>query len=240
MADVLADAGERVAKRLARAGVASRREVERMIAAGRVAVDGTVLTSLAVNVKPESRVMVDGALISEPAPSRLWRYHSPKPNGLLSRGGGRSAIPEHLPSGLDRAIPIGGLDENAEGLLLLTNDGDLAQMLQERATGWRRQYRVRVLGNVNDDLINRLGPGIEANAQAMGPMHVNLDRRARSSTWLIFNVQSDAGQRIACTLDDFGLRAARSIRLSFGPFLLGDLPRGAVEQVDVNDPRLRL
>jgi 23S rRNA pseudouridine2605 synthase len=137
------------------------------------------------------------------------------------------------------AIPIGGLGLYSEGLLLLTNDGDLAQTLQERATGWRRQYRVRIFGSVSRDVLARLGDGIEAAAEPTSRMQVNLDRRSASATWLIINLQSDADQIISRSLDQFGLKATRFIRLTFGPFLLGDLPRGAAEIVKMDEVNLR-
>ena len=225
------DLGGRIGKRLARAGVASRREAERMVADGRVAVDGTVVTNPVVKVGPESRVTVDGVLLGEPAPSRLWRYHKPK--------GTPTPFDEQLPPELRPAIPIGGLGLYSEGLLLLTNDGDLAQTLQERATGWRRQYRVRIFGSVSRDVLARLGDGIEAAAEPTSRMQVNLDRRSASATWLIINLQSDADQIISRSLDQFGLKATRLIRLTFGPFLLGDLPRGAAEEAKMDEVNLR-
>jgi 23S rRNA pseudouridine2605 synthase len=203
-----------------------------MIADGRVAVEGTVLTNPAVNVGPESRVTVDGALLGEPAPSRLWRYHKPK--------GMHRPFDEQLPPELRQAIPIGGLGLHSEGLLLLTNDGDLARTLQDRATGWRRQYRVRIFGNVSHDVLARLGDGIEFDAEPTGPLRVNLDRRSASATWLIINVQSDADHIISRSLGQFGLNATRFIRLTFGPFRLGDLPRGAVEKVNMDHVNFRL
>lgn len=232
------DLGERLGKRLARAGVASRRKAERMINGGRVAVDGIVMTNPAVNVGLRSRITVDGALLGEAAPAGLWRYHKPK--GTLSPVDEGSALFERLLPELRHAIPIGGLGVNSEGLLLLTNDGELAQTLQERATHWRRQDRVRIFGNVSRDVLVRLGGGIEAHGEPTAPMRVNLDRRSASATWLIFNVQSDADQMIPCSLDQFGLKATRFIRLTYGPFLLGDLPRGAVEKVNVDDVNFRL
>ncbi|MCX8501842.1 MAG: pseudouridine synthase [Alphaproteobacteria bacterium] len=225
-------AGERIAKRLARAGVASRRDAERMIAAGRVTVDGAVITSPAINVTDAAEVSVDGRPLLEPEPSRLWRYH--KPRGLLTTHRdpeGRPTIFEHLPAGLPRVISVGRLDINSEGLLLLTNDGELARRLELPATGWLRRYRVRIHGALSDEQIADLGRGIEIGGVHYGAIEATIDRSQGTNSWLTLGLREGKNREIRRVIEHLGGQVTRLIRISYGPFQLGMLPPSAVEEV---------
>lgn len=223
---------ERIAKVLARAGVCSRRDAERWIGEGRVAVDGQVLTSPAVTVTAESDVRVDGEPLPAPDRPRLWRYH--KPAGLVTTHRdekGRPTVFDALPKGLPRLISIGRLDLNSEGLLLLTNDGALARRLELPSTGWIRRYRVRVHGEVEPDRLTRLANGITIDGISYGPIRASLDRRQGSNAWLTMALREGKNREVRRVLEHLGLQATRLIRLSYGPFQLGNLPRGSVDEV---------
>jgi 23S rRNA pseudouridine2605 synthase len=223
---------ERIAKRLARAGLCSRREAERWIEAGRVAVDGTVIRTPAVNVTPESHITVDGKPIPEPEPPRLWRYH--KPRGLLTASHdpkGRPTIFQHLPGGLPRVISIGRLDLNSEGLLLLTNDGDLARRLELPAHAWVRRYRVRVHGRIEKAQLAALARGSAVEGVRYGPIRATLDRQQGDNAWLTMSLTEGKNREIRRVCQQLGWPVSRLIRVAFGPFQLGHLPPGAVEEV---------
>ena len=176
---------ERIAKVLARAGLCSRREAERWIAAGRVAVDGRVLDSPALNVGPEARISVDGKPVAGPAPTRLWRYHKPK--GLITSHRdpeGRPTVFERLPADLPRLISVGRLDIASEGLLLLTNNGELARHLELPSTAWTRRYRVRVHGSVDVAALQRLAQGVTIEGVSYGPVEARLDRVQGANAWI--------------------------------------------------------
>jgi 23S rRNA pseudouridine2605 synthase len=223
---------ERIAKRIARAGLCSRREAERWIEAGRIAVDGEVLKSAAVTVAPGDLVTVDGEPLPEPDRPRLFRYH--KPRGLLTTARdpqGRPSIFERLPAELPRLMPIGRLDLNSEGLLLLTNDGGLKRRLELPATGWLRRYRVRVHGKVEEAALASLAHGITVDGFHYGPIEARLDRQQGSNAWLTAALREGKNREIRRVLTSFGWTVTRLIRVSFGPFQLGGLPSGAVEEV---------
>jgi 23S rRNA pseudouridine2605 synthase len=223
---------ERIAKRLARAGVCSRRDAERLIAQGRVAVAGVVLKSPAVLVKPEDQITVDGKPVTAPAPTRLWRYH--KPPGLLTTHRdpqGRPTIFQALPKDLPRVVSVGRLDLNSEGLLLLTNDGMLARRLELPATGWTRRYRVRVFGTVRPDDLARLARGMTIDGIRYGPVTAMLDRVQGSNAWLTMSLTEGKNREIRRLLEHLGLKVSRLIRLAYGPFQLGSLAPGAVREV---------
>jgi 23S rRNA pseudouridine2605 synthase len=223
---------ERVAKRIARAGLCSRRDAERLIAAGRVAVDGTVLTSPAMTVTAASLVTVDGEPLALAEPARLFRYH--KPAGVLTAARdpkGRPTIYDRLPSALPRLIPVGRLDFASEGLLLLTNDGDLKRRLELPATGWVRRYRVRVHGQIDQARLAGLASGITIDGFAYGPIEARLDRVQGSNAWLTVAIREGKNREIRRVLEHFEWPVNRLIRLSFGPFQLGRLRRGEVEEV---------
>jgi len=225
-------AAERVAKRIARAGVCSRRDAERWIEAGRVAVDGTVLTTPAVTVTEANLITVDGVALPEAQAARLFRYH--KPGGLLTTAHdpkGRPTIYDRLPEGLPRLMPIGRLDFTSEGLLLLTNDGGLKRRLELPATGWLRRYRVRVHGKVDETRLAGLARGIRVDGFDYGPIEAEIDRVQGSNVWLKVALREGKNREIRRIMDHFGWPVTRLIRLSFGPFQLGGLAEGAVEEV---------
>jgi 23S rRNA pseudouridine2605 synthase len=225
-------APERVAKRIARSGFCSRRDAERLIAAGRVAVDGEVLSSPAVTVTDANLVTIDGAPLSQAEPARLFRYH--KPAGVLTAARdpeGRTTIHDRLPDGLPRLMPIGRLDMGSEGLLLLTNDGELKRRLELPATGWLRRYRVRVHGRVDESRLAGLRNGIEIDGFEYGPIQATLDRVQGSNAWLSVALREGKNREIRRVLEHFGWPVNRLIRLSFGPFQLGGLAPGGIEEV---------
>lgn len=223
---------ERVAKRIARSGFCSRREAERLIASGRVAVDGEVLTSPAVTVTEANRITIDGEPLPEPERPRLFRYH--KPAGVLTTARdpeGRPTIYDRLPADLPRLMPIGRLDLNSEGLLLLTNDGELKRRLELPATGWVRRYRARVHGRVDEGTLASLQDGIVIDGFKYGPIQARLDRVQGSNAWLTVALREGKNREIRRVLEHFGWQVNRLIRLSFGPFQLGGLKEGEIEEV---------
>lgn len=225
-------APERIAKRLARAGVASRREAERMIEAGRVTVNGRRIDSPALNVTAADRIAVDGKLVDEPAPPRLWRYH--KPAGLVTTARdekGRATVFDRLPQELGRVMSIGRLDLASEGLLLLTNDGGLKRKLELPSTGWLRKYRVRVHGAPGEAALDRLRAGITIDGEHFQPMTVEVDRVQGSNAWLTVGLREGRNREIRRAMEAIGLAVNRLIRIGYGPFKLGDLAPGAVEEV---------
>ncbi len=224
--------GERIAKKLARAGVASRREVERMIAAGRVSVNGRLLDSPALNVTDKDEILVDNHPVAVAQPVRMWRYH--KPAGLVSTNSdekGRATIFDRLPPELPRVMTVGRLDLNSEGLLLLTNDGDLKRRLELPSTGWVRKYRVRANGVASDDRLAPLRRGMVLDGERFQPMNVSLDKQQGANVWLTIGLREGKNREIRRALEEVGLRVNRLIRISYGPFQLGDLERGAVEEI---------
>jgi len=224
--------GERVAKVIARAGLASRREAEAWIAAGRVAVNGEAIASPARNVMQSDRITVDGVPLPARERTRLFLYH--KPHGLLTTHadpGGRPTIFQRLPKGLPRLISVGRLDLNTEGLLLLTNDGGLARTLELPATGWLRRYRVRAHGRVAQDQLAALRQGITIDGVRYGAIEATLDRAQGSNVWLTFAIREGKNREVKNVLGHLGLAVNRLIRVSFGPFQLGELPEGAIEEV---------
>jgi len=231
-------AGSRIAKALARAGVASRREAERFIAEGRVAVNGRVLDSPAVKIEADDVITVDGKVISDVEPTRLWRYH--KPVGLLtthSDPGGRPTVFENLPKGLPRVISVGRLDLASEGLLLLTNDGTLARALEMPNSGWIRRYRVRAYGRTTQGKLDELAKGVVVEGVAYGPIEARLDKAGRfdgaggANIWLTVAIAEGKNREVRRVLESIGLKVNRLIRLAYGPFALATLPLGAVEEV---------
>jgi 23S rRNA pseudouridine2605 synthase len=223
---------ERIAKVIARAGLCSRRDAERWIAEGRVAVDGEVLTSPAVTVTAGSDIRVDGKRLPEPGRVRLWRYH--KPVGLVTTHRderGRPTVFGALPAGLPRLISVGRLDLNSEGLLLLTNDGALARRLELPATGWVRRYRVRVHGTVDPARLATLASGVTVEGVTYGPIRAVLDRMQGSNAWLTLSLQEGRNREVRRVLNHLGLPVTRLIRVAYGPFQLGHLERGAIEEV---------
>ncbi len=224
--------GDRIAKVLSRAGVASRREAERMIAAGEVAVNGKVIDSPALNVGPRDRITVNGQPLAAPEPARLWLYY--KPDGLVTSNAdekGRETIFDHLPEDLPRVMSIGRLDLNSEGLLLLTNDGELKRRLELPSTGWLRKYRVRVKGNPTDPDLEPLRRGITVEGEDFQPMQVVLDRHQGANAWLTVGLREGKNREIRRAMSAIGLTVNRLIRISYGPFRLNELKPGDVEEV---------
>jgi 23S rRNA pseudouridine2605 synthase len=223
---------ERIAKVLARAGVCSRRDAERWIAEGRVSVDGHVLTTPAVAVAANNDIRVDGKPLPAPERARLWRYH--KPAGLVTShrdDKGRPTVFDALPRGLPRLISVGRLDLNSEGLLLLTNDGALARRLELPATGWLRRYKVRVHGEVESERLAALEKGITIDGVSYVPIRASLERRQGSNAWIALALREGKNREVRRALEHLGLQVARLIRLSYGPFQLANLARGAVAEV---------
>src|SRR5947209_1626453 len=233
--------GQRIAKAIARAGLASRRQAEAWIAEGRVAINGKPIASPALNVTAQDRVTVDGEPLPVRERTRLFLYH--KPRGLLTTHadpGGRPTIFSVLPKGLPRLISVGRLDLNTEGLLLLTNDGSLARTLELPATGWLRRYRVRAHGRVAQDQLDRLRAGITVDGIRYGPIEATLDRAQGSNVWLIFAIREGKNREVKNVLGHLGLKVNRLIRLSFGPFQLGELAPGAIVEMKTRTLRDQL
>ena len=223
---------ERIAKRLARAGVCSRREAERMIADGRVAIDGKTLTSPAISVTAEARITVDGKRIGKAERTRLWRFHKPRGKLTTHRDPeGRPTVFDGLPKALGRLISVGRLDYNSEGLLLLTNDGGLARRLELPSGGWVRRYRVRAFGKVDAERLAALAAGITIDGVNYGPIHCGIERQRGDNTWLALSLQEGKNREIRHVMEHLGLTVNRLIRIGFGPFALARLAPGAIEEV---------
>jgi len=233
--------GERVAKVIARAGLASRREAEAFIAAGRVTVNGAVITSPALNVTSEDSITVDGEPLPQRERTRLFLYH--KPRGLVTTHSdpqGRPTIFAALPKNLPRLMSVGRLDMNTEGLLLLTNDGGLAGVLELPATGWLRRYRVRAHGRVQQARLDELRHGITVDGVRYGSIEAQLEREQGANLWLVFAMREGKNREVKNVLGHLGLAVNRLIRVSFGPFQLGDLPEGDVMEVRTRHLREQL
>lgn len=225
-------AGERIAKVIARAGLCSRREAEQWIGGGRVGVNGRILASPAFNVGPGDVVTVDGEPLPARGQLRLWRYH--KPSGLMTTHSdpqGRPTVFGKLPEALGRVISVGRLDMTSEGLLLLTNDGGLARHLELPSTGWRRRYRVRVHGAVDTAALARLAQGITVDGVRYGPIEAALERVQGSNAWLAMALQEGKNREVRKVLQALRLDVGRLIRIAYGPFQLGNLQRGEVDEV---------
>ncbi|OAV53038.1 pseudouridine synthase [Rhizobium sp. WYCCWR10014] len=223
---------ERISKVMARAGVASRRDIERMIMEGRVTLNGRVLETPVVNVTLADRIEVDGVPIRGIERTRLWLYH--KPAGLVTTNAdpeGRPTVFDNLPEELPRVMSIGRLDINTEGLLLLTNDGGLARALELPATGWLRRYRVRAHGEIDQDALDKLKDGIAVDGVLYGSIEATLDRTQGSNVWITMGLREGKNREIKNVLGALGLDVNRLIRISYGPFQLGDLPEGHVVEV---------
>jgi 23S rRNA pseudouridine2605 synthase len=232
---------ERIAKVMARAGLCSRREAEAWIAAGRVSVNGERLTTPAFTVSPRDRIEVDGKTLPRRERTRLFLYHKPK--GLVTTNRderGRPTIFGALPKELPRLVSIGRLDINSEGLLLLTNDGGLARVLELPQTGWLRRYRVRANGSVDQPALERLARGITVDGIEYGPITATLDREQGSNVWLTMGLREGKNREVRNVLRVLGLTVNRLIRVSYGPFRLGELAPGAVEEVNTRVLREQL
>jgi 23S rRNA pseudouridine2605 synthase len=224
--------GERIARRMARAGVASRRDAETMIADGRVSVNGRVVESPALNVTADDRVAIDGQLLAAADRTRLWLFHKPRGTVTSNRDPeGRQTVFDVLPQDLPRVITIGRLDINTEGLLLLTNDGGLARVLELPSTGWQRRYRVRVHGEPDPAALAKLAEGIVVEGVVYGPIEASVDRAQGSNAWLSISLREGKNREVKNVLGALGLEVTRLIRVSFGPFVLGDIAEGDVVEI---------
>jgi 23S rRNA pseudouridine2605 synthase len=233
--------GERIAKVMARAGLASRRQAEALITAGRVSVNGATISSPALNVTTRDRIVVDGQPLPRAARTRLFRYH--KPRGLVTTHAdpeGRPTIFRALPKRLPRVISVGRLDINSEGLLLLTNDGGLARALELPSTGWLRSYRVRALGRVTQEALDGLKRGITVAGIHYGPIEATLDREQGANVWLTLGLREGKNREVRKVLEQLGLQVNRLIRVAYGPFELGDLGDGDVQEVETEELRKTL
>lgn len=226
------DGSERIAKYLARAGVASRRECERLIEDGRVKVNGKVLKTPAFKVSDKDTVLFDNKPVADKEPPRLWRYH--KPGGLVTSHKdekGRQTVFQTLPKSLGRVISVGRLDLTSEGLLLLTNDGGLARALELPSTGWARKYRARAFGTVTQEQLDKLKDGVMIDGIPTGPIEAELERQQRGNAWISVTLNEGKNREVRRALNELGLEVNRLIRISYGPFQLMNLGKGEVEEV---------
>jgi 23S rRNA pseudouridine2605 synthase len=228
--------GERIAKLLARAGIASRREVERMIADGRIALNGEKLETPATILPSLRGVTVDGKPVAAPERARLFRFH--KPSGLITAErdpGGRptiyAALRNALPPGTPRLMPVGRLDLNTEGLLLMTNDGELKRAMELPANAVPRTYRARTFGEVSQSRLENLMDGITIEGVRYGSIDANLERRTGRNQWIELTLTEGKNREVRRVLEHLGLKVSRLMRTAYGPFALGDLPRGAADEV---------
>jgi len=224
--------GDRIAKVIARAGIASRRDAEKIIEAGRVSVNGMSISSPALNVLSSDRIVVDGKELRSPEPARLWLYH--KPIGLVTTTRdeqGRTTIFDELPPELPRVMSVGRLDLNSEGLLLLTNDGGLKRKLELPSTGWLRKYRVRVNGRPQEKTFEPLRKGIVIEGEKFQPMQISIDRQQGANAWLTVGLREGKNREIRRAMEAVSLSVNRLLRVSYGPFQLGNLKSGEVEEV---------
>ena len=224
--------GDRIAKRLARAGLCSRREAERWIIGGRVTVNGVTLTSPALRVSERDVITVDGEPLRPAERTRVWRYHKPRgPVTTHSDPQGRPTVFEKLPRSLGHLISVGRLDINSEGLLLLTNDGELARRLELPATAWVRRYRVRVFGGIEDSALAALEKGITVDRIRFGPIRAQIDSRRGGNTWLAVSLKEGKNREIRRAMESIGVTVNRLIRIAYGPFQLGNLPKSKLDEI---------
>ena len=224
--------GERIAKVLARAGVASRRDAEKLIEEGRIKVNGKTLKTPAVKVTDKDTILFDDNPIADKEPPRLWRYH--KPSGLVTTHKdeqGRQTVFQHLPKDIGRVISVGRLDITSEGLLLLTNDGELARALELPSTGWARRYRARAFGSVTQEQLDTLKAGIKIDGYKTGPIEATLDKVQGGNVWVTVTIREGKNREVRNALETVGLKVNRLIRTTYGPFQLGTLEGGKVEEV---------
>ena len=224
--------GERIARRLARVGLASRREAERLIGDGRVTVNGKVLTSPALNVGSEDVILLDGEAIPAIPSIRVWRFHKPEGIVVTQRDElNRKTVFDMLPKNLGHVMAVGRLDLVSEGLLLLTNDGDLSRWLELPATGWVRRYRVRVYGTPTEAMIAKLAKGMTVEGVRYGSIEARVDSQQRSNAWMTVTLKEGKNREIRRVMEALGLKVNRLLRTAYGPFQLGSLPRGGFDEV---------
>ncbi len=226
---------ERIAKRLAHAGLCSRRDAERLILEGKVSVNGKVLTSPAVNVDDSDVIVFAGKKVEARPPTRLWRYHKPVDQvTTASDPEGRPTVFDALPPEMGRVISVGRLDMNSEGLLLLTNNGELARHMELPATGWQRRYRVRVFGFLTEEKIAEMSKGLVIDGIHYGPMEITVEKGEGRNSWLEVSIREGKNREIRKVMAAMELTVNRLIRISYGPFSLGTLPRGAIAEVQLH------
>lgn len=224
--------GERIAKVIARSGLCSRRDAEVLIGEKRVSVNGAVIESAALDVSPSDKVLVDGKPLAMREPPRLWRYHKPKGRVTTHKDPeGRPTVFDALPENLPRLISVGRLDFNTEGLLLLTNDGDLARHLELPSTGWARRYRVRAFGQIEQSKLDELAAGLRTDGVNYGPIEATLEREKGDNVWITLSIREGKNREVRRIMEHLGLSVNRLIRVSFGPFMLGDIEPGQIEEV---------
>ena len=224
--------GERIAKVIARAGICSRRDAEKLILEGRVKLDGALVTSPAINVTENNVVQVDEKPLAQPDAARMWRYH--KPSGLVTTHKdekGRSTVFGSLPKHLGRVVSVGRLDFNSEGLLLLTNDGDIARRMEIPASGWTRTYRARLFGRVTQADLDKLATGITIDGVKYGPIVADLERSKGMYSWATVKLKEGKNREVKRVMERLGLKVARLIRTAYGPFQLGQLVEGQIEEI---------
>lgn len=223
---------ERIAKVIARAGICSRRDAEKLIAQGKVKLNGKILDTPAVTVSATDKIVVNDKPLPTVEATRLWLYH--KPRGLVTSHKdekGRTNLFEKLPEELPRVISVGRLDINTEGLLLLTNDGGLARTLELPKTGWLRRYRVRAYGTITQGRLDKLAKGITVDGVDYGPIEATLERAQGNNQWLTLSLREGKNREIKHVLEEIGLKVNRLIRTSFGPFQLTGIAPGAVKEI---------
>jgi 23S rRNA pseudouridine2605 synthase len=224
--------GERIAKVIARAGLCSRRDAEKMVLEGRVKVDGAVIASPALNVTETNLVTVDDKPLKAPDAARMWRYH--KPPGLVTTHKdekGRDTVFASLPASLGRVVSVGRLDYNSEGLLLLTNDGEIARRMEIPATGWTRVYRARLFGKVTQKDLDALATGVTIDGVKYGPIVANMERSKGVYAWASVSLKEGKNREVKRVMESLGLKVARLIRTAYGPFQLGQLAPGGIEEI---------
>ncbi|GAA0530975.1 23S rRNA pseudouridine2605 synthase [Rhizomicrobium palustre] len=224
--------GDRIAKVIARAGICSRRDAEKLIAEGKVTLDGQPVTTPATKVTDEQVVAVNGKPLSPPEPTRLWRYHKPAGHVTTHRDPeGRPTVFDHLPKSLPRVVSVGRLDVNSEGLLLLTNDGEIARRLELPASGWTRKYRARLFGTVTQADLDKLAQGVTIDGVKYGPIIADIERSRGVYSWASVTLKEGKNREVKRVMEHLGLKVARLIRVQYGPFHLGQLPEGAAEEI---------
>ncbi len=222
---------ERIAKFIARSGVCSRRAAEELILQQRVTLNGQVINSPAVNVEPTDKILIDGEKLPSIEQTRLWLYY--KPTGLITshKDSSRPTVFDNLPAGMPRVISVGRLDLNSEGLLLLTNNGELSRLLELPQNGWSRRYKVKVHGQVTQQKLDSVSNGVTIDGVNYGPVKITIDNTQGTNTWLTITLSEGKNREIRRLMQYIGLEVARLIRLSYGPFQLGSLKKGEVKEV---------